>query len=117
MSSSTMINGHFYDLELLLRVGLINFVISFVILCVLSGAMFAALSLQHREPTISVTVMLLLTASLLGLIAVNHIVAISIVYSADILALSNSLGLTGLVSKVHDLYRHIDGFLVVVICK
>ena len=112
-----MINSHLNDMELLLRVGAINFIISFAILCVLSWTMFYALSLEHKEPTIGVVAMFFITASLLSLLVANHLVAISIVYSSDVLAVSNSLGLKGLVTQFQDLYHYLDGFLKVSICK
>ena len=111
-----MTNVHLSDLALLAHVGVINFLISFVILCVLCIAMFYTLILQPKEPDISVAAMFILSTSLLGLLFANHVVAISIVYSSDVLAVSDSLGLNGLVAQIQDLYRFIDSFLTINIC-
>ena len=118
MKSTTIIlTDQLPELEMLIRVGLINFMISFTILCVLSLAMYKTHAFELKEPTLGLAAMFLLTGSLLGLLVINHWVAVSAILGTDILVSSDLAGLKKTVSGFQDFYSYMDGRLRLQICN
>ena len=105
------------ELETLVQVGVINFTISFTILCVLSFAMYRTHAFELKEPILGLVAMFLLTGSLLGLLAINHWVAVSAILGTDISAFSDLIGLKKTVSSFQDFYSYMGDRLRLQICN
>lgn len=116
-STIILLNGQLPELETLVRVGVINFTISFTILCVLSLAMYKTHTLELKEPTLGLVAMFLLTGALLGLLVINHWVAVSAILGTDISAFSDLIGLKKTVSSFQDFYSYMDDRLSIKICN